>query len=101
MLIALGKTTIQFECRCDSCSRNNGVYLSKPTIQVCRYCHQSNVRIVEVRIRRSTTHGSYADTNPSQVAKVYWISAVRKTGPLYPVSSSKSGKWLVFVPNAD
>jgi len=89
----------QFECRCKSCGRNNGVYRTQPTLQVCRYCHQPAVRIVKVRIRRWIRPDPYTDANPSQVTKVYWISAVRRNGSPYPVPSFKSGKWLIFVPN--
>lgn len=33
---------------------------------------------------------------PSQVTEVFWIPVTRKKGD-YPKSTSKSGKWLVFV----
>src|SRR3990172_1092373 len=35
---------------------------------------------------------------PSQVTEVYWLYAERRMGN-YPQPTSKSGKWLLFIPN--
>lgn len=40
----------------------------------------------------------YQESNPSEVAEVHWIYARRKKGS-YPKGTSRSGKWLLFVPS--
>jgi nitrogen regulatory protein PII len=38
----------------------------------------------------------YSERKPSEVTNVYWIYAERRKGK-YPLSTPKSGKWLIFV----
>lgn len=40
-----------------------------------------------------------AETEPAMATDEYWIVARRRIGT-YPAPTSRSGKWLVFVPNA-
>jgi hypothetical protein len=40
----------------------------------------------------------YQESNPSKVVEVHWIYAQRKRGS-YPKGTSRSGKWLLFVPS--
>lgn len=43
--------------------------------------------------RKIVAHGD----KPSKITEAYWISAERMTGS-YPESTSRSGKWLIFIP---
>ncbi len=45
----------------------------------------------------SNRHAISANTPPSEVTAVYWLYAERHVDD-YPASTSRSGKWLLFIP---
>ena len=54
----------------------------------------------QMELRAKSDSADFAESNPSEVTDVYWISAKNKIGN-YPTTTEQSGKWLLFVNTQD